>query len=1032
MNRPLHSTRARTYRILCFFAAFIISCGLGLAQTTIPFAYTGAAQTFTVPPCVFTLHIKAWGGGGSGGGTDSYNGAAGGGGAYIESDIAVVPGQVLTIIVGSGGGAGVGCVTGAGGGPAGFGNGVVDGAAGGNSGGQGCSGGGGGGGGAAGVFSGATPLIVAGGGGGGSGGGQFSSGALGGGGGQNGNSVAGSCTSPGITGASGNGNGTAGGTKGFFADGGGGGGGGGGFLGGTGGAIASGCDCGACGGAGGSSGSSGTNIIVTNGNGQTPGNSADPDLPAGDALGGGGSTSGGNGYLVLFYPATAAPPTATVTSFTNPSCFNSSDGSATAIGSGGAGTYTYSWTPSAQTTAAATALAAGLYTVTVTDKNGCSSTSTQTLTAPSQLAVNAAGINVSCFGGCNGQLICIPSGATLPYTYSWNPGCAAASCNNVCAGTYTVTVTDGKGCVATGTTVVTQPPAITLSMFPVSAHCNKPDGYDSVSVAGGTGAYTYSWSAGAGSALPGYHNLSPGSYTVVVQDANHCLGADTNKVANIPGLTASIPVNTAVTCFNGTNGTATAASAGSVGKITYAWTPTGGAAITASNLSAGIYTCTITDSVGCKDQASVTITQPALLKVIPMPPATICISQSDSLIATATGGTPAYTYAWNNAAGIITNAPSPATTTTYTVNCTDVNGCLAAPQTVTITVRPPLTALATGAASICPGAGTPLGCTAGGGDAVYAYSWTPSTGLSSPTAQNPIATPAATTTYTVYVTDNCGTPRDSSTVTVVLYPNPVPVFSTPDTAGCAPFCVTFHDVSVPACASAVWTFGEGGTGSGCDSTKHCYLTAGSFSCQVKVTDIHGCKTTVTKPNYITVFPLPVASFTAGPQPITILTPKISFQDISTGAVTRGWNFGVSPAVLDSIKNPSYTYPDTGCYKVVLNVKSVDGCVDTARQLICIDPLFTFYAPDAFTPNGDQKNDIWKPMGEDIDPKHYELSIYDRWGNLVFHTTTWDTGWDGKSNNGSEISQIDTYVWVAVLKDIKGNHYTYRGILHLIK
>jgi gliding motility-associated-like protein len=1031
MVRSLHLRSLNPIKRIVGIAFFLAICSVSSGQTTISFPFTGSSQTFTVPPCVFTIHVKAWGGGGSGGGTDDFNGASGGGGAFIQSDIAVVPGQVLTIVVGGGGGAGVGCVTGAGGGPGGFGNGVVAGASGGNAGGSGCSGGGGGGGGAAGIFNGATTLLAAGGGGGGSGGGQFSSGALGGGGGQNGNSVAGSCTNPGATGGSANGNGTVGGNKGG-GDGGGGGGGGGGFLGGTGGGFAAGCDCGACGGAGGSSGTTGINITITNGSGQTPGNNADPDLPAGDAVGGGGSTSGGNGFLVLSYPPSAAPPTTTITAFTDPTCFNGTNGSVTAAGSGGAGTYTFSWNPSAETTPVATALAAGIYTVTVTDKNGCSSTGTQTLVAPSQLTVNPAGINVSCFGGCNGQLICIPGGATLPYSYSWTSGCLSASCNNVCAGTYTVTVNDSKGCIATGTTTVTQPAVLSLSMFPVSAHCNKADGYDSVSVAGGTTGYTYSWSAGAGSALPGYRNVPPGTYTVVVEDANHCLSADTNKVLNIPGLTASIPVSKAVTCFNGTNGTATAASAGAVGNASYAWTPTGGTAITAANLIAGTYTCTITDSVGCKASATTVITQPALLKAVPMAAATICISQSDSLTATASGGTSPYSFTWNDAAGLITSAQSPAVTTTYTVNTTDVNGCLAAPQTVTITVRPPLASATTGAGSVCPGASVTLGCTASGGDGVFSYAWIPVTGLSNPNIQNPIATPAGTTTYSVVVKDNCGTPADTNKVTVVVYLSPVPVFTSADTMGCAKFCVTFHNSSNPACVTASWTFGDGTGGAGCDSSSHCYTTAGSFSPKVNVTDIHGCKASLTKPNYITVFPVPVAAFTAGPQPITILTPQISFSDSSTGTVSQNWNFGVTPTVLDSVKNPNYTYPDTGCYKVVLSVISPQGCVDTARQLICIDPLFTFYAPNAFTPNGDEKNDIWKPEGQDIDPNHYELSIYDRWGNLVFHTTTWTKGWDGKANNGTQIAQMDSYVWVVALKDTRGNRYTYRGVLNLIK
>lgn len=285
-------------RALFLVTLFLILTNQIVAQNNVIFNYTGTTQTFTVPCGVTSIQVKAWGAGGSGGGTDTYSGAIGGGGAYVTTTLAVTPGQVLTIIVGGGALGGGNCLANSPGGAGGWGNGIIGGARGGNSGSQGCSGGGGGGGAGSGVFLGTTPLVVAGGGGGGSGGGNTSSGAAGGGGGQSGFSVSG-CT-PGVTGGNSNGNGTAGGDRGN-ADGAGGGGGGGGYVGGTGGSPPPGCDCGGCGGGGGSSFSTGTGTTVLNGSGSTPGNSADPLLPSGVAIGGISSVQGGNGYLVITY-----------------------------------------------------------------------------------------------------------------------------------------------------------------------------------------------------------------------------------------------------------------------------------------------------------------------------------------------------------------------------------------------------------------------------------------------------------------------------------------------------------------------------------------------------------------------------------------------------------------------------------------------------------------------------------------------------------------------------------------------------------
>jgi gliding motility-associated-like protein len=1030
----------RPYRILPFVALllFTLICNKAHGQTTVPFSYTGATQTFTVPPCVKSIHVKAWGGGGSGGGADVYGGAGGGGGGFTSADIAVVPGQVLTIIVGGGGGAGADHVSGTGGGPGGWGNGQIDGAAGGVAGNSGSSGGGGGGGGGTAVFNGATAFLVAPGGGGGSGGGQFSSGALGGGGGQNGNSVAGSCTSPGITGASANGNGTIGGNKGG-ADGGGGGGGGGGYLGGTGGAPAASCDCGACGGAGGSGYSSGTAVVITNGANATPGNNADPDLPAGDAIGGPTSTSGGNGFLLISYMGSGAPPTSQVTSFVNPSCFNGTNGSATAAAAGGAGApYTYSWNPSAQTTPTATNLGAGTYTVTVMDVNGCNSTATQTITQPTQLLTTVSGIQSSCKNSCNGQIICIPKNGTTPYSYSWSTGCTMASCNNVCAGTYSITVTDANGCKHVDSAIVSQPPAIALAVSSTKAHCNKPDGNASVAASGGTGAFNYTWfPIVPGSSAASYPNITPGNYTVLVHDANGCADSNTVAVANIPGVTASIGTSTNPSCFMGNNGTATATVASGTPAYTYSWSPAPGGGqgtATASGLSAGSYTCLVTDSSGCLATATAVIGQPPLVTVTPMAPATICIGQCIPLTAQGAGGTPGFTYTWALNAAPFTPPSCAVTTTTYTVVATDSNKCVSSPQTVTITVNPPLEVLASAGTSVCPGLSTNLTAVGSGGNGSYSYSWVPATGLSNTAIPNPVATPPATTTYTVGVYDNCGTPIDTALVTVTVFPVTSNSIMASDTAGCAPLCVNFTQLANPACQTVVWNYGDGTTGKGCAGNTYCYTKPGIYTVGLQMTDVNGCKTVYSKTNLIDVYALPKALFTASPQPTTLLEPTITFGNTTADTTcTWIWTFG-NPGDSSSVfRNPKpFTYLDSGCYPVRLVATNPRGCKDTSRMTVCIDPIFTFYAPNAFTPNADGLNDVWLPQGVGVDPNQYSLHIFDRWGSDIFSTTLWGQGWDGKANNGPNLAQNEVYIWQIDLKDFQGKHHHLRGSCLLIK
>jgi hypothetical protein len=229
--------------------------------------------------------------------------------------------------------------------------------------------------------------------------------------------------------------------------------------------------------------------------------------------------------------------------------------------------------------------------------------------------------------------------------------------------------------------------------------------------------------------------------------------------------------------------------------------------------------------------------------VIPMSPVTICIGSCVTLTATATGGTGTYTYSWsNNGTVLVSPLVCPMVSITYTVVATDNSGASSAPAQVTIAVNPPLEVIAgsTGGTSICPGGNVSLNAIGSGGNGIYSYTWTPSSGLSNPNISNPVATPTSTTTYTVIVSDNCGTPTDSDLARITVYPATVTGVTSTDTAGCVPFCVHFTSVSNPSCAAAVWTFGDGSTGTGCSSAQHCYPVAGTYLVTTVMTDINGC------------------------------------------------------------------------------------------------------------------------------------------------------------------------------------------------
>ncbi len=433
---------------------------------------------------------------------------------------------------------------------------------------------------------------------------------------------------------------------------------------------------------------------------------------------------------------------ANATAKTNVSCNGGSDGSATVSATGGAGAYTYLWAPSGGTAATATGLAAGTYTVTVTDSNGCTATQSFSITEPTALVTNAdAQTNVSCNGGSNGSATVSVTGGTAAYTYSWSPaGGTAATASGLAAGTYTVTVTDANLCQTTQSFIITEPATLVANpAAQTNVSCNGgTNGSASVSVTGGTGAYTYSWSPAGGTAATAT-GLAAGTYTVTATDANLCQTTQSFTITQPATLVATPAAQTNVSCNGGSNGSATVNVSGGTAGYTYSWAPAGGTAATATGLAAGTYTVTVTDANGCTATQSFSITQPTALVANAAAQTNVSCNggSNGSASVSATGGTGAYTYSWSPAGGTAATATGLAAGT-YTVTVTDASGCTEN-QFFTIT-QPLAIAVAVTGNEICENSTATL--TANGADG---YNWydVPSGGLplaSGSTFKTPILT----------------------------------------------------------------------------------------------------------------------------------------------------------------------------------------------------------------------------------------------------------------------------------------------------
>jgi len=421
-----------------------------------------------------------------------------------------------------------------------------------------------------------------------------------------------------------------------------------------------------------------------------------------------------------------------------------------------------SWS-SSQNTLDISGLAAATYTLTVTDDQGCSATQTVTVgtTGGPSIAL-VSNTDVTCNGLSNGSATVSGSGGTGSLTYSWSPGSLTGTSQTALpANNYTVTVTDAGGCSNSLQVVINEPSVLSLTQGTIiPANCGASDGGASVIASGGSGTYTYLWSPAGGTGSVA-SNIPGGSYTVTATDQNSCSASVSLIVNTLGGPTVSISGQTDVTCNGGTDGTISVTATGGTGALTYAWSPTGGNAATATGLSAGTYTVSVTDEAGCIGSAIATITQPIILSVSSNVTAADCGSSNGAISVNASGGTGPYTYSWSPSTGT-SSSISGLTPGSYTVTVMDASGCTVS-NTSTVVVMGTLSlGISPGTAVLDPGQTVML--TASG---ATTYTWSPATDLSCADCASPIASPSQTTTYVVTGSDVTGCSGTASiTITV--------------------------------------------------------------------------------------------------------------------------------------------------------------------------------------------------------------------------------------------------------------------------
>jgi len=525
------------------------------------------------------------------------------------------------------------------------------------------------------------------------------------------------------------------------------------------------------------------------------------------------------------------PAQVTSTNSSTPtSCYQGADGTATVSPSGGTPPYTYSWNSNGCTNATSVGLSPGSYTCFINDVNGCFSVP-ETLSVAQPTALSAGvttTTNVTCPNGQNGAMLASPAGGTAPYTYSWMViGGFTASKSGFPAGTYTCQVTDGNGCMTTGTTTVTQPPAFNLSLSSMPSSCGGSTGYTNASLTGGTTPYTYTWSPGTCTSTS-YLSLAAGLYTCSVADVNGCSTSSTVAVNNsgAPTITES-QVN--VLCYGASTGRDTVKPTGGTTPYTYSWS-NGATTQTVTGLAAGSFTVKVTDQVGCSQFDLVNITQPSTALTITGTITNVsCNGGVNGAVQLASneGGTAPYNYSWNPG-GSTAAIASGLAAGTYTSYVTDANGCVTI-NPYTINQPSAITTSYTAVTPSCSGGSNGSATiTTSGGTPGYQYSWNIKNGTA-PTLLN-----LSAGTYNCTITDNLGCTTNSS----VVVNNPPAIVGTPTSTNVSCYGGSNGTASVTA-SGGTGTLAYSWSPSGATTTGINSLTGGTYACTI--TDANGCQ-----------------------------------------------------------------------------------------------------------------------------------------------------------------------------------------------
>ncbi len=716
---------------------------------------------------------------------------------------------------------------------------------------------------------------------------------------------------------------------------------------------------------------------------------------------------------------------------TDVTCFGESNGSIAVSTQGGVGSLQYDWFDASSSPVDSFDLVIGNYTLVLTDDNDCKDTTFYSIEEPDDLSVSILDqSDANCFGDLNGTATVGVTGGVYPYNYAWTgyPTVVDSINTVLSSGTTTLQIVDDNGCNTAIDILIGEPAAISLPITQLLLACDGIDANEATaSVSGGSWPYTFEWSSSSVDSIA--NNLPAGLNYLTITDDNGCTQTDSILINDLEPIQFSI-LTSNPDCFEGANGSieVNLVQGGSTSGYSYIFnnnTPIPDNII--SGLSAGVpIDIQVIDDQGClSDVTTAQLNNPSALNLIIN---TVDVSCGGYMDGTATvtqveNGQAPFEYNWSAPSGTNSQSISDLSSGNFNVTVIDDLGCEVVQA---FAIFEPSPVEATWDLTIPPCNGKPTGgidLSNTGGAGGYTYEWS-----NGEITQDLVDIFAGTYVVTVTDANDCAfdfsidvyepTPIDPNILTtdVTCYNKNDGSIELNTTGGTPPYT---YDINGQSFFGNPTLIGQ---------------SPGTYN--IEIVDDNGCvkNTTITinEPAEL-MLNLPSGNILEIELEDEILLDA-NYISISNaqGNYQVSWIPDFEGTLsCDDCENPlAYPY-NTISYIIV--VEDEMGCVDEARLTINVLKERVVLVPPAFTPNGDNNNDILLTHGKDGTIVNV-FQVFDRWGELVFETTEFeinaDIGWDGTFRGNP--MPMGAYIWHAEVTFIDGVTEKYQGQTNLIR